>query len=159
MHAKSLQSCLCDPLDCSPPGSSVRGILYARILEWIALPSSRAWSGISKRSSRDKDQIWVSYVSCIGRQVLYTRATWEALLCINKHIFSCGYIKIFKPKKLTYYIYFWIMSILLFLSLFHIKFGCWFHIHTQNCHLKIYFLIITIRISMNQLFTILLMKI
>ena len=35
--AKLLQSCLtlCDPMDCSPPGSSVRGILQARILEWL----------------------------------------------------------------------------------------------------------------------------
>ena len=40
---KSLQSCLtlCDPVDCSPPGFSVRGILQARILEWVATPSSR----------------------------------------------------------------------------------------------------------------------
>ena len=37
------QTCttLCDPIDCSPPGSSVHGILQARILEWIAIPSSR----------------------------------------------------------------------------------------------------------------------
>ena len=37
------QSCLslCDPLDCSPPGSSVHGILQARILEWVAIPFSR----------------------------------------------------------------------------------------------------------------------
>ena len=43
MHAKSLQSCptLCDPVDCSPPGSSVHRILQARILEWVAMPSSR----------------------------------------------------------------------------------------------------------------------
>ena len=35
------QSCLtlCDPMDCSPPGSSVHGILQARILEWVAIPS------------------------------------------------------------------------------------------------------------------------
>ena len=41
--AKSLQSCLylCDPMDCSLPGSSVHGILQERILEWIAMPSSR----------------------------------------------------------------------------------------------------------------------
>ena len=32
---------LCDPMDCSPPGSSVRGILQARTLEWVAMPSSR----------------------------------------------------------------------------------------------------------------------
>ena len=40
--AKSLQSCLtlCDPVDCSPPGSSVLGILQARIVEWVAMHSS-----------------------------------------------------------------------------------------------------------------------
>ena len=40
------QSCLalCDPMDCSPPGSSVHGILQARILQWVAMPSSRGSS-------------------------------------------------------------------------------------------------------------------
>ena len=40
VHAKLLQSCLtlCNPMDCSPPGSSVHGILQARILEWVAQP-------------------------------------------------------------------------------------------------------------------------
>ena len=40
--AKSLQSCLtlCNLMDYSPPGSSVHGILQAKILEWVALPSS-----------------------------------------------------------------------------------------------------------------------
>ena len=43
VHAQSLQSCptLCSPMDCSPPGSSVHGISQARILEWVAMPSSR----------------------------------------------------------------------------------------------------------------------
>ena len=43
--AKSLQSCptLCDPVDGSPPGSSVPGILQARILEWVAISCSSAW--------------------------------------------------------------------------------------------------------------------
>ena len=43
VHAKSLQSCLtlCDPMDCSPPGFSVHGILQVRILEQVATPSSR----------------------------------------------------------------------------------------------------------------------
>ena len=48
------QSCLtlCDPMDCSPPGSSVHGILQARILEWVAMPSSRGSSspGIEPKS-------------------------------------------------------------------------------------------------------------
>ena len=43
--AKSLQSCptLCDPIDGSPPGSRVPGILQARTLEWVAISFSNAW--------------------------------------------------------------------------------------------------------------------
>ena len=65
VRAKLLQSgpTLCDPMDCSPPGSSVCGILQGRILEWVAMPSSRD-------SSQPRDQNCISYVSCIGRQVL-----------------------------------------------------------------------------------------
>ena len=42
VKALAVQSCLtlCDPMDCSPPGSSVHGILQARILDWVAMPSS-----------------------------------------------------------------------------------------------------------------------
>jgi len=59
VNVKSLQSgpALSDPMDCSPPGSSVHGILKERILEWVAMPSS---SG----SSLSRDQI---HASCIGR--------------------------------------------------------------------------------------------
>ena len=66
MHAKSLHSCLtvCGPMDCSPPDSSVHGILQARILEWVAIPFSR-------RSSQPRDQTNISVVSCVCRQVLY----------------------------------------------------------------------------------------
>ena len=58
MHAKSLQLCLtlCDAMDYSPPGSSVHGILQARILEWIAIHFSR-------ESSWPRDQTWVSYIT------------------------------------------------------------------------------------------------
>ena len=57
------QSCPtpCDPMDCSPPGSSVHGISQARILEWVD-----SWP-------RDQTQ-----VSCIGRRILYHWATGEA---------------------------------------------------------------------------------
>ena len=46
VHAKLLQLCptLSDPMDYSPPGSSVHGILQARVLEWVAVPSSRGSS-------------------------------------------------------------------------------------------------------------------
>ena len=55
------QSCmaLCDPMDCSPPDPFVHGILQARILEWVAVPTSRG-------SSWPRDRIQVSH-----RQILY----------------------------------------------------------------------------------------
>ena len=53
VHAQSLQSCptLCDPMDSSLPGSSVHGILWARTLEWVAMPSSRDQACVSCSSS------------------------------------------------------------------------------------------------------------
>ena len=44
--AMLLQLCptLCDPMDCNPPGSSANGILQARILEWVTMPSSKGSS-------------------------------------------------------------------------------------------------------------------
>ena len=59
MRAKSLQSCptLCDPMDCSLPGSSAHGTLQARILEWGDIPSSRG-------SSRPRGQTHSSHGSC-----------------------------------------------------------------------------------------------
>ena len=64
VRAKSLQSCptLCDPMDCSPPGFSVHGILQARILEWVAMPYSRASSQPGHCTS-----ISVSYIGIFQR--------------------------------------------------------------------------------------------
>ena len=58
-YAKSLQSCLtlCNPMDCSPPGSSVHGILQVQILEWVAIPFSRG-------SSQARDWTHISCISC-----------------------------------------------------------------------------------------------
>ena len=39
MHPQKVCLILCDPMDCSPPGSSLHGILQARIVDWIAIPS------------------------------------------------------------------------------------------------------------------------
>ena len=67
--AKLLQSwqTLFDPLDCSLPGSSIHGILQARILEWVAMSSS--WG-----SSRPRDRTWVSCISHIAGRFF---TTWE----------------------------------------------------------------------------------
>ena len=59
--ALTLYLTLCDPTDCSPPGSSAHGILQARILEWVAISSSGG-------SPWPRDQ---TRVSCIGRWILY----------------------------------------------------------------------------------------
>ena len=64
---------LCDPMDCSPPGSSVHGILQARILEWVAISFSR-------RSSQPRDQTQVSHIA--GR-CFNLWATREALTFYN----------------------------------------------------------------------------
>ena len=65
------QSCptLCDPMDYSPPDSSVHGILQAGILEWVAIP-------FSKGSSWPRDQIWVS---CIAGRLFTDWVTRESL--------------------------------------------------------------------------------
>ena len=69
-RAQSLQSWmnLCNPVYHRPPNSSVHGILQARILEWVSMPSFRAFS-----QCRDR-----TFISCIDRQILYHWATREA---------------------------------------------------------------------------------
>ena len=62
---------LCCPADCSPPGSSARAILQARILEWAAMPSSRG-------SSWPRDWTCVSYNSALASGLFTISATWEA---------------------------------------------------------------------------------
>ena len=68
------QSCLthCDPKACSPPGSSVPGILQARIVEWVAMPSS--WG-----SSQSRDRTHVSMSPALAGRVFTTRTTREAI--------------------------------------------------------------------------------
>ena len=74
---------LCDPIDCSHPGSFVHGIFQERILERVAISSSR-------RSSQPKDPIHVSCVSLISRWVLYHCTTWKAPCSISKGL---GFLK------------------------------------------------------------------
>ena len=84
--AKSLQLCLtlCDPMDQSPSGSSVHGVLQARILEWVTVPSSRG-------SSRARARTRVSYISCIAGGFFTTSATWEAWVGEYVHLYDeCG---------------------------------------------------------------------
>ena len=70
LPAKALKSCLtlCDPMDCSSPGSCIHRILQARILEWIAMPSSRGIFPTQGSKPR--------LLHC--RQMLHCQATREA---------------------------------------------------------------------------------
>ena len=69
------QSCLslCSPMDYSPLGSSVHGIVQDRILVWVFISFSRG-------SSQSKDQTHMSYVSCVGRWILHTGTTFTSNL-------------------------------------------------------------------------------
>ena len=66
MHAQWLQSCptLCEPMDCSPPGSSIHWISQARVLEWVTISFSRA-------SSRPRDLDPHLLCLLMGRQLVY----------------------------------------------------------------------------------------
>ena len=68
------QSCptLCDPTDCSPPGSSVHGTLQARMLEWVAISSSRG-------SSPPRGPTLFSLSPALAGRFFTTSATWEVL--------------------------------------------------------------------------------
>ena len=71
MHAQSCLT-LCDPMDCSQPGSSAQGILQGRILEWVAMPSSRG-------SSRPRDQTHISCCPCIAGRFFITEPPGKPL--------------------------------------------------------------------------------
>ena len=68
------QSCptLCDPMDCSLPGSSLHWILQARVLEWVAISLSRG-------SSRPRDWTWVSCIPSRRFNLWATREAWTEL--------------------------------------------------------------------------------
>ena len=80
--AKSLQPCLtlCDAMDCSPPDSSVHGNLQARILGWIAMPSSRG-------SSQTRDRTGVSWSPTLKGRFFTTSTTCSQLFKIINELF------------------------------------------------------------------------
>ena len=84
------QSCLTlrNPMDCSPPGSSVHGILQARILEWVAISFSRA-------SSPSRDQTWVSHIAGRLYQLSHQEAKyliWYSLKDVfENHKLNCSF--------------------------------------------------------------------
>ena len=101
--AKSLQSCptLCDPIDGSPPGSAVPGILQARTLEWVAISFSNAWSEKWKEVAQScptlSDPMDCSLPGSSVRGIFQARvlewgATAFSILAIVKSAFSYFYL-------------------------------------------------------------------
>ena len=93
-HGRCAQSglTLCDPMDCSPPGSSAHGIFQARVLERVAISYSRG-------SFWPRNQTHVFWVSCIGRWIVYHCTIWEApyhvmLFCNKEEIINSISIKL-----------------------------------------------------------------
>ena len=76
--AKSPELCptLCDPMDYSLPDPSAHGILQARKLKWVDVPSSMG-------SSQSRDQAHVSYVSALAGKFFTTSTTWEASIMMK----------------------------------------------------------------------------
>ena len=68
-----LRLTLCDPMNCSPPGSSVHGIFQARILEWVAIPFSRGFS-------QPRDQTHISHIAGRFFSALATHFSCETML-------------------------------------------------------------------------------
>ena len=87
-HAKSLQSCptLCDPMVCSPPGSSVHGILQARILEWVTMRSSRrsSWPRDPVAPALQADSLQLSHQGSPGE--LVTPKTTFSVSCEDESL-------------------------------------------------------------------------
>ena len=83
---------LCDPMDCSLPGSSVHGIFQARVLEWVAISFSRG-------PSQPKDRTWIS---CIADRCF---TIWSPYIYIHSHIYThtyvCMYVCINEPLHHT----------------------------------------------------------
>ena len=93
MGSEFAHSCptLCDPMDCSLPGSSIHGIFQARVLEWIAISFSR-------RSSRSRDWTWVSRI--VGRcftdwATREVHNIWEEYIILNAILYKVLSLGIF----------------------------------------------------------------
>ena len=92
MDAKLFQSCHCEPLDWRPPGFSAHAILQARILEWVAMPSSRG-------SSQLRDWIQV-YCNKLSYPFFCFPVLVKLIFTLHCSLFSVLYIL---SKKCTYF--------------------------------------------------------
>ena len=131
-ESEAAQSCLtlCDPMDCSPPGSSVHGILQARILEWVAISFSRGsslpgdrtqvsciagrhfnlWATRKALSHLRRVQLFVTLWTVACQSLLSTVFSWQECWS-GLHAFF--YLIFIKLCKLCFLIFLWIRILML----------------------------------------------
>ena len=106
--AKSLQSCptLCSPIDGSPPGSPVPGILQARTLEWVAISFSNAWKWKVKVKSFSRVRLCVTpWTAAYQAQLLLCPYYFCPLLCLSLHEMFLWYLQ-FSLRDLLSFLFF-----------------------------------------------------
>ena len=105
--AKSLQSCLtlCDPIDGSPPGSAIPGILQARTLEWVAISFSNAWKWKVKVKSLSRVWLlatpWIAAYQASPSMGFSKQEYWSGVPLPSPSIFTT--LEINTEKHLKYY--------------------------------------------------------
>ena len=75
---------LCNPMDCSLPASSVKRILQARLLEWVAMPSSKGSSRPRDRTPGFPHYRWILYLRHQGPLAYYNNSSWSIPLTASK---------------------------------------------------------------------------
>ena len=110
-HAKLLQSCPTrDSIDCSPPGFPVHGILQARMLKWVAIPTSRGSSGPGIKP-------WFLTSSKLAGKFFTTSATWESYIpCIVLNLLYVGIVSFYPIPKSCKGRYYFSLSLSFFLQ-------------------------------------------
>ena len=94
-------------MDCSPPGSSVHGVLQARILEWVAMPFSRT-------SCPSRDQTFILVSPALSGGLFTSSATWEATRISEQILPVWNYKTGFHDESITYLIAMWTICTLEF---------------------------------------------
>ena len=104
--AKSLQSCptLCDPIDGSPPGSPVPGILQARTLEWVAISFSNAWKWKNKVKSLSRVRLlatpWTAAHQAPPSMGFSRQEYWSGVPLPSPNLYSAvGQIHIYEARR------------------------------------------------------------
>ena len=110
----------CDPMDCSPPGSSVHGISQARILVWVVISSSRG-------SSWPRDWTRVTHASWTAMWILYNCTTWEAprvcaCVCVCVLVCMCVFLCVCACLYLCICVY---MCACMYVCVSGVGFGIW----------------------------------